>query len=659
MSPALSFSHVHLYVDELDELSSYKEYESELHKLSTQCCSSTAAKDLTAGSVANEKKEAIAFVTHGRDVVRQLLAGFGFRITGARYSGLQDDCDTIQTNTRSLLITSKDPCGIQIVITAQDSTTDVKLDPFYHFDALRVKNFLQTHNGRQGIAVMAFIVDDVEAIYERYKSHHPKLVSNFETFPRAETRNVVKILEVYAYYDRKDHENIELDRKADKGTVLRFMQNLVERGDKILPGLVPQQAQFEEACFSAYSDHWVSNVFGRTEFLDVLQDTLGFTPKVDFNAGVVAAGEAQIESTVSGNDSTLCTNNKEEALCHQGQVYLPINNSLSEVGHVHLFLKELGQGIQHVASRVADLVEFVQAANDRRKLTGEGFTFLNIPRSYYGVVTVADLKEAVSIDAAEDIRSALEKGCLMEVDGAIRLDISNIDLEKVLRSNLKETTLEEYEIRGEEVNQVILRSRYKNLYSLLGDHLAEEKYLAIVKNQILVDIQGDDLLYQIFTCKVMHRRAIDEAPFFEFIQRVCSERTDENGSPRTTRPGCGGFGIRNFLTLFLSIEVSKAMQAAADAKASGDTTKHEYEQRRVECFTCQLNESNPILTEISDAMTEEGILRDKLALSASASLEAEFKEASMRKIAGSAKLLETSAKYNDKMKALRVEMCHV
>lgn len=31
------------------------------------------------------------------------------------------------------------------------------------------------------------------------------------------------------------------------------------------------------------------------------QETLGFTPKVDFNAGVVAAGEAQIESTVTGN----------------------------------------------------------------------------------------------------------------------------------------------------------------------------------------------------------------------------------------------------------------------------------------------------------------------------------------------------------------------
>ena len=40
-----------------------------------------------------------------------------------------------------------------------------------------------------------------------------------------------------------------------------------------------------------------------------LEDVLGFVPKVDFNAGgVVAAGEAQIESTVTGNDSISSTN---------------------------------------------------------------------------------------------------------------------------------------------------------------------------------------------------------------------------------------------------------------------------------------------------------------------------------------------------------------
>ena len=43
-----------------------------------------------------------------------------------------------------------------------------------------------------------------------------------------------------------------------------------------------------------YCDHWVSNVVSREGFLDTLNDTLGFTPKVDFN--VVAAGEVNQKS---------------------------------------------------------------------------------------------------------------------------------------------------------------------------------------------------------------------------------------------------------------------------------------------------------------------------------------------------------------------------
>ena len=39
--------------------------------------------------------------------------------------------------------------------------------------------------------------------------------------------------------------------------------------------------------------------------------------------------------------------------------------------HVHGFLQEIGQGIQHIASRVEDLVAFVQRANDIREITGE------------------------------------------------------------------------------------------------------------------------------------------------------------------------------------------------------------------------------------------------------------------------------------------------
>jgi len=167
-------------------------------------------------------------------------------------------------------------------------------------------------------------------------------------------------------------------------------------------------------------------------------------------------------------------------------------------------------------------------------------------------------------------------------------------------------------------------------------------------------------LYQIFTCKILHREVTHEGPFFEFIQRVCSECTDDSGCPQKIRPGCGGFGIRNFLTLFLSIEVSKAMQAVANAKACGNEAKRDYEQRRVECFTAQLNESNPILTEISDAMTEEGVLREQLAMCDSEEEKQLLGErmiaAENRKFAGNSKLMETSSKFNDLMKALRTGM---
>jgi len=62
-------------------------------------------------------------------------------------------------------------------------------------------------------------------------------------------------------------------------------------------------------------------------------------------------------------------------------VYLPINNALSEHGHVHTFLEQFGQGVQHLASRVQDLISFVERVNNYRQMTGRGFRFLSIPRS--------------------------------------------------------------------------------------------------------------------------------------------------------------------------------------------------------------------------------------------------------------------------------------
>ncbi|KAL7576276.1 hypothetical protein ACA910_018101 [Epithemia clementina (nom. ined.)] len=703
MTSSVWFLHVHLYVDRLAELAEYKKLEEQLNELSkrrkslneenegnniTTFMSPKKSKELwasivTSGSCQDIKPSVMmedeeAFLPQNRDVVRQMLAGFGFRITGARYASLGgSDSDTTHsttatttTSSRSLLLTSRDPNGIQVLVTAIDpinnssddqTMTTTREDQFHHFDASRVRTFYKEHNQRQGIAVLAFLVDNVELVYERYKEHHPDLVSHYGVFQQRLDNEVfdVKILEVFAFYRGQKGGQ---PREADKGTVLRFMQIPPEhQQQKHLPGMQRVDATFDELSVPAYCDHWVSNVINRTEFLDTLNETLGFDIKVDFNAVVVAAGEAQIESTVTGNHSDFSTVDKEVALRDQSQVYLPINNALSEVGHVHLFLKEIGQGVQHVASRVEDLVSFVQHVNDQRKITGEGFTFLNIPRSYYGVLTISDLEGVVSKECAQNVWNTLDKHHLLAHDGAVDLQLSRSTLDAMITESVSNSTFHnEYISNKEQVLKTILQSRYKNLYNLLRDNLSEEKYLGVVRNQILVDIQGDDLLYQIFTCKILHRNASEEAPFFEFIQRVCSECKDENGCSPKIRPGCGGFGIRNFLTLFLSIEVSKAMQAVANARVEGDEAKVQYEQTRVDYFTAQLNESNPILTEISDAMKDEGNLRQSLLTAKTPddkeNLEMQINDAAKRKQNGNMKLMAVSSKYNDMMKALRMRL---
>ena len=215
---------------------------------------------------------------------------------------------------------------------------------------------------------------------------------------------------------------------ADHGTIIRFLEvdPAVKAKGVVLPGMSVVPAKYDDACRPAYCDHWVSNVVSREGFLDTLNDTLGFTPKVDFNAGVVAAGEAQIESTVTGNSTMFETVQTAEALVDQSQVYLPINNALSEVGHVHWFLEELGQGVQHVASRVKDLPTFIEQANHYREMTGEGFTFLNIPRSYYGRLTLKTMEDytGASADVCKKAFNGMVKNNLMDLTGVVKLDIT-------------------------------------------------------------------------------------------------------------------------------------------------------------------------------------------------------------------------------------------
>ncbi len=94
----------------------------------------------------------------------------------------------------------------------------------------------------------------------------------------------------------------------------------------------------------------------------------------------------------------------------------------------------------------------------------------------------------------------------------------------------------------------------------------------------------------------------------------------------------------------------------------GEEARYQIAQARVDCFTKQLNDSNPILTEISDAMTEEGrckslmeaaiLIKDQ---SAATNWREKMELASQRKQEGNAKLMTCSAQYETMMRSIREE----
>lgn len=645
-SSSLSFSHVHAYCDTLKPLSEYKLLEKKLNvfaKLTPDGIEAgrKAWLDLSEkhGNPITGVKDPAEWMGAEQDVVEQLLVGLGWRITGKH----------VGSSTHSLVVTSPAKQGATFIFTAHTKkamngeATDLSsesafdrevsdLDPD-HFSASHLERSAQYRAGRPGFTVLGFDVQPggVDLIHARYLEKHPELLvpgtpHEYEGF---------RVLEAFAYY-KGEAKNSEVDR----GTLLRFVEVPLDKNTvHVLPGIESVEACFEDnAKFPAYCDHWVSNVVSRTGFIDTLEDTLGFSSKVDFNAGVVAAGEAQIESTVVGNNPKVKMDDERMALKNQEQVYLPINNALSDVGHVHLFLEEIGQGIQHIASRVSDLPSLIQHANDMRRVTGAGLSFLNIPQSYYGTLRKDVMAKDLNIETStvEQYISSLQQAGIVSLDDTVDLDSSREEVEAALPPKV-----------APEVVEYVLRARYCNLYDLLRDALDEEEYLSIVRNKILVDIQGGDLLMQIFSAPVMQRKAGQEAPFFEFIQRVCSVAQDPlTGEALPLKPGCGGFGIRNFLTLFLSIEVSKAAKQRADAIATGDKEMAAYYGQMVDTFTEQLEESNPILTLISDAMTEEGEALAKGDVETALRCKGE-------KERGQETLMEISTKYNNIMKKIR------
>jgi hypothetical protein len=102
----VAFSHIHLYVDQLEELHVYKAYEDALN---------TIAKKQQQQQKEYNTNNNTSFVTHGRDVVQQLLAGVGFRIVA------HDSSDAIST----LLVAScAGARGVQLLISAINNTNN-------------------------------------------------------------------------------------------------------------------------------------------------------------------------------------------------------------------------------------------------------------------------------------------------------------------------------------------------------------------------------------------------------------------------------------------------------------------------------------------------------------------------------------------------------
>jgi len=654
LGDSIKWHHVHAFVDKLESLQYYKTLEERFnkwHELRGKEDSISVDKGREIFQKLSNTSSIKEFVSHKQDLVTQLITGMSYRITAVYES----------SKTRNFALSTSDPKGAYFVVSAilpGDSENQPekkqKLEEYDHFDRAHLDRFIK--DGQSGFACLTFEIKNgmVDIILDRYRKKHPKLLlkDTYHEYVQEGFNKPMKILDAFSFYS-KDKSG------PDKRTVLRFFEH--GQSDYIyLPGMKSVKAIFPKNAFDLFSDHWVSNVFDRNEYLQILKDTIGFRPKVNFNAGVVAAGEAIIESTVAGNDPSSCYTTPKDILKDRSQIFLPINNALSETGHVFLYLKEIGQGIQHIANRTDDVVSFINQVNETREMTGYGFSFLKIPRSYYGRLTKKDLTaiEGVSDNLATRILEELVKAKYVNEAGTVNLKISDDKIASIasLLGDFQET----FSKYLTQIQFAIRRGIYKNLYSLLGDLLDEKEYLRVVKNQILVDIQGRDILYQIFSSCVLQKACGSEAPFIETIQRICGVHSDKDGNVLPSRAGCGGFGIRNFLTLFLSIEVTKAMNDINRAKAENDSAALAIAKERVRLFESQLTESNPILTAISDAMTsEEDVLEELAKLNKEEDTklkkELETKIANLReaKKAAQQELVQCSNKYKAKMKKLR------
>jgi hypothetical protein len=113
----------------------------------------------------------------------------------------------------------------------------------------------------------------------------------------------------------------------------------------------------------------------------------------------------------------------------------------------------------------------VQRANDFRAITGEGFTFLNIPRTYYGLLDAAYLAEhaKISQDEASSIISNLIAAGICDDVGAVKVSLyeDSTQLDEALASVSNAAA----------VKKAVISSIYRNMYLLLKDSISEDMYI--------------------------------------------------------------------------------------------------------------------------------------------------------------------------------------
>ena len=89
----------------------------------------------------------------------------------------------------------------------------------------------------------------------------------------------------------------------------------------------------------------------------------------------------------------------------------------------------------------------MERVNNYRNMTGRGFSFLSIPRSYYGVLTHEHLTRAGDASrecaypslpsaAASETMHALEIACVISPAGVVNLDVTSAEIADAVSKNL-------------------------------------------------------------------------------------------------------------------------------------------------------------------------------------------------------------------------------